>query len=134
MAGNYKICLLSIALARKQNYKARSEPKLADGELAVLMEKFREAKNLRQLHLDLNKPEKELTQIQLDIVEIGSSDVVLTTEELCQISTSLSVTVRPTEEEDVPAGDLLSQIDFGRLTNTRLKHVSLNDIHDWVWL
>ncbi|KAL9701406.1 hypothetical protein quinque_004847 [Culex quinquefasciatus] len=112
MAGNYKICMLSIALARKQNYKARSEPKLADGELAVLMEKFREAKNLRQLHLDLNKPGKEL----------------------CQSSTSLSVTVRPTEEEDVPAGDLLSQIDFGRLTNTRLKHVSLNDIHDWVWL
>lgn len=30
-AGNYKICLLNIALARKHNYKARSEPKLADG-------------------------------------------------------------------------------------------------------
>ncbi|XP_039431016.1 uncharacterized protein LOC120414060 [Culex pipiens pallens] len=90
-------------------------------ELPVLMEKLRKAKNLRQLHLDLNKPGKEvisggpsmtpdsllqnqceswmvvqLTQIQLDIVEIGSSDVVLTREEVCQISTSLSVTVRPT--------------------------------------
>ncbi|KAL9704825.1 hypothetical protein quinque_008343 [Culex quinquefasciatus] len=87
-------------------------------ELPVLMEKLRKAKNLRQLHLDLNKPGKEvisggpsmtpdsllqnqceswmvvqLTQIQLDIVEIGSSDVVWTREEVCQISTSLSVTL-----------------------------------------
>lgn len=29
-------------------------------ELPVLMEKLRKAKNLRQLHLDLNKPGKEV--------------------------------------------------------------------------
>ncbi|EDS43996.1 conserved hypothetical protein [Culex quinquefasciatus] len=101
----------------------------------------------------------QLTQFQRDLVEIEATEAVLTREDLCQIGRnvpnlmSLSVTVRPTEEEEdgvgspsylhfMPSLEILTvhhaerliRIDFGRLANPRLRHVSLNDTRDCVRL
>ncbi|KAL1375196.1 hypothetical protein pipiens_009375 [Culex pipiens pipiens] len=95
MAGNYKICLLNIALARKHNYKARSEPKLADGRTSSADGEASQS--------------EEPTPAASGLEQAG-------------------------ERGDLRRMPSLSRIDFGRLANTRLKHVSLNDIHDWVRL